>query len=180
MFDNLEQRRSAELFTRVADVAEALTADLSTSEIVRALMEQGMAGLGAQGASVALIDPDGWLAYIAAVGVAAELQLNSGLVELERRIPMAHAALHLEPVFVESADDAAVRFPDITADRHGCRAYAAVPLVLGGRARAVLGVTFADERSFDEIDRRFVVTIANIGARGLVSELGFEPRTTVG
>ena len=176
----IEQRRAIQLFASVADIAQALTAELSTSEIVQVLMDEGMVGLGAQGAAVALIDPDGWLAYIAAVGVAADLQLNSGLVELDRRIPMAHAASTAEPVFVETEAEAVERFPDITAHREGCRAYAAVPLVLAGRPKAVLGVTFGQERRFDDVDRRFIVTVANLGAHALVSELGFEPRPVGG
>jgi GAF domain-containing protein len=139
-------------------------------------MREGMAGLGAEGAAVALIDPAGWLAYIAAVGVAADLQLSSGIVPLDRRIPMAQAARTSRPVFVERAEDAERDFPDITADRLGCQAYAAVPLVVRGNAKGVLGVTFRHERAFDDLERRFIVTVANVGAQALVRDLDFTHR----
>lgn len=167
-----ETEVAGQLFDRVADVAEALTADLSTSQIVEVLMREGMAGLGAEGAAVALIDPAGWLAYIAAVGVAADLQLSTGIVPLDRRIPMAEAAREARAVFVEDAS-AAEAFPDITADRLGCRAYAAVPLVYRGTPKGVLGVTFRKERAFDDVERRFIVAVANVGAQALVRDLDF-------
>ena len=43
----IEQRRAIQLFASVADIAQALTAELSTSEIVQVLMDEGMVGLGA-------------------------------------------------------------------------------------------------------------------------------------
>lgn len=164
---------TAYLFDRVSTIADALTDELSTSQIIGVLMYQGMAGLGAAGAAVALVDPGGFLAYVGAVGAAADLQLSSGIVPLDRRTPMAQAALTRNPVFVSTAAEASEGFPDITADREGCRAYAAVPLQVGGRTVGVLGVTFRDERAFSHLEQRFITTVANIGAHALLRDLSF-------
>jgi signal transduction histidine kinase len=76
--------------------------------------------------------------------------------------PLAHAWRSGKPVFVHSR----ARSPEILAgSRHA--AWAVAPLILHERVVGVLGLSFAEPRTFDEEDRGFLLALCEVGAQVL-------------
>jgi len=83
--------------------------------------------------------------------------------------PLAQAWRTGEPVFVQSR----ARAPEILAEsRHA--AWAVAPMILHERVVGVLGLSFAEPRSFDEEDRGFLLALCEVGAQVLDRTAAYE------
>src|SRR5207245_1835846 len=78
------------------------------------------------------------------------------------RFPIAEAARTRQAVYVESAEAALVRFPDMAAMLAvtKARSCVAVPLEHGDALLGVIGLCFAAPRSFSAADRSFFALFA--------------------
>jgi PAS domain S-box-containing protein len=155
---------------RLQNVTAALSRALAPAEMAETIAEQGIAALGAQAGSIALLTPDG-----------AELDLihsrgyPAGLVERWRRfsilapVPMAEAARTGHSVLLQTSQDRADRYPQIPSSARPAvsGAQAAVPLVLDGRTVGVMSLSFAAPRTFSAEDREFLLALARQCAQAL-------------
>jgi PAS domain S-box-containing protein len=169
MEEKLRQQR-ARLSLRY-DLTSALSSAPTIADVARVVFEKGLAAFGADAGALALADEQdpGMLQIVAQVGYPEEL------IEAWRRFPATLAAPVTEAyragasVWVESPAAALSRFPAwAPAVSNGAdRAWAGVPLRVGGRALGGLGLGFRNERTFDDEDRAFIESLAERCAQAL-------------
>jgi PAS domain S-box-containing protein len=147
---------------RMALVARALTASMRPSEVVEIVIRQGMAGLGAEGAVLALVAPDGVIVPVETVGYTNDAVAAFAPMHVGQELPLTVAVRDAEPVWVPSRADAAARFPALVrAAVSGSHAWAAIPLVTDGVVTGVLGVSFLAPRDFLDRERMFISALAD-------------------
>lgn len=158
--------RSTRLQRATAALAEAVTA----ADVADAVVAQGPAALGARAGALLVLSDDGttlralrWLGYSPE---DAERWERSDLGQAE---PLAQAVRTAEPVWLSSREEMAERFPPAL---HGLpsaddAAWAVLPLVAEGRVRGILGLGYAEPRTFSDDDRGFALALARLCAQAL-------------
>jgi len=172
---------SADRLERLLMVAYRLSRAHDRSQAGRAVVEAGVRAADATTGALLLVDAEAeelvldfatgeWLA---AAPLSARYPLGAPLASAEA-VRTGH------PVWIESKDDWDVLFP---AGHHTAAgndlepiATAAVPLVVGGRALAVLALGYEGTHEFDEDERDFLLTLAGLCAQNLQSALVLEQR----
>jgi signal transduction histidine kinase len=136
----------------------ALAAAVTPADVSRVAVEQGAAALGAAGALLMLLTPDG-----AALEVAGAHGVPAAALEAWRRQPLgvptalSEAVRTRATVAVESEAAWAARFPDAAARPLGPPgARLALPLLEGERVLGGLAFSFAGARTFDTEERAFL------------------------
>ncbi|HKG92625.1 MAG TPA: GAF domain-containing protein [Gemmatimonadaceae bacterium] len=157
--------RTARLQVLTAALAEAVTPD----EAARAVVEQGIAALGAAAGLVALLTPDGAaLEVVHATGYRVDVVARAPRVSRDARVPIADAVRAGEPVVVASPAELAARYPDLAAAPAQFAASASVPLVAEGRVLGVMGLGFAgDLAALGVDDRTFLRALGQQGGQAL-------------
>jgi serine phosphatase RsbU (regulator of sigma subunit) len=162
-----EAHRVSERAARLAEVAAALSRAATPEDVTAAVLEQGVAALGASGGGVLLAPREGLLQVSGTLGydenVVARLRAESPDAEL----PAALALRTGEPVWLESREERDVRFPELRGLERGTVSMCAVPLVVGDHRLGALRFSFPAARLFDDQERRFVVTLAAQTAQAL-------------
>ncbi len=155
---------SADRTVRVALVAQALTAALDPTEVLEIVVRQGMAGLGAEGGVVALLDPGGGVITPAVtVGYSKESIAAFAPLTVDRSLPLTDAVREGKPIWVESRREARSRFPELVAQpATTSQAWAAIPMMVDGATLGVLGVSFLAPRNFPEDERLFIRSLADL------------------
>lgn len=148
-------RRTAGRFARLHAATAALSAALTPTEVVRAIVSRGALLPGACGCAVGLVRA-GALEVVATRGAAG--QVTGGLAEIpaDAALPLAAAARERRPLF-------GVLHPT-----------AALPLEAGGELLGVIGVVFAGRIELDEEERAFLQAFAYPCAQALERARLFE------
>ena len=173
-------RASEERTARLQQVTAALSGALTPREVASVVVEQGVAALGAQAGVVvtleAGVEPDsesggagGVLRLLRSIGYPAELLERWAEIPVMAPVPIAEAARTGAPIFLESADAWAARYPGTGPLQllPSSRSWAAVPLVAHDRVLGVMGLSFATPHAFAPEDRAFAVTLAQQCAQAL-------------
>ena len=148
----MDSRSDQDFSLRIALVLRALTTDVNPAEIIDIVVNQGMAGMGADGGHAGIIQGD-YLHPVAAVGISAELVSRFGAFTLDRTLPACLAATTGGPVWVSTRPEGLVRFPDLVAASPTACAWAALPLRAGGRTFGAFGLSFQRPLEFDTYQR---------------------------
>ena len=155
--------RAARLYT----VSAALTGATTPEEVADAVLAEGMAALGASGGGLFLPAGDGRLRLPGSVGynprVVESLRSESSAAEL----PAAVALRTGEAVWMESREERDERFPELADFEAETASMCAVPLRIQDRMLGALRFSFAEQRLFDEDERRFVLALASQAAQAL-------------
>ncbi len=159
-----------ERFSRLQLFAKALTAGLDGAEIMEIVVRQGIAGVDAEGGVLALLDSD-VVVPVVTVGYAKDRIQAFGPLSLHDDLPLSSAAREGLPVFVASRDEVADRFPAMASKPALSQAWAAIPLVANNQTIGVLGLSFASTHEFDEHERLFLCSLADMTALALSSGL---------
>lgn len=160
-------RGASERDARLYEVAAALSRALTPEDVAGAVLDQGVAALGAAGAGLLLASAPGTLEVPGTLGyddaLVAQLRAESPDAEL----PAATALRTGEPVWLESSDEIQERFPQLRQLEPETVSLVAVPLVLGGRRLGALRFSFRAAQLFDEQQRRFVAALADQASQAL-------------
>ena len=166
----LAAERAAERMGRLQVATAALSATSEPRQAAEVLTEVGVSALRASAGVVAFPTPEGDLLEVAhARGYSpGEVEAHQSF-SADAPYPLAQAWRTGEPVFVPSR----ARAPEILAgSRHA--AWAVAPLILHERVVGVLGLSFAEPRSFDEEDRGFLLALCEVGAQVLDRTAAYE------
>jgi GAF domain-containing protein len=177
---NQRLETSADRLERLLMVAYRLSRARERSQAARAIIDAGVRAADASSGALLLVDDDAAeLSLEYAIGEARELS-GSAHLPLRSPLPIAEAARTGHPVWIESAEDRGVHFPAglRDAERPALEpvATAALPLVVGGRTLAVIGLGYDDRHVFDEDERDFLLTLTGLCAQSLQSALVLEQR----
>ncbi|MFN0091485.1 MAG: SpoIIE family protein phosphatase [Acidimicrobiales bacterium] len=164
-----ERAGSARLQALQAVTARLAGAD-TVAEINAAVVTHVMAALDARGGGLGLLAPGGdrW-SGVAGVGYDAPVLDAWAALALGGGSPSADALRSRQPVFVDSPDELARRYPAVAplAPPAGDRAWASLPLMIGGRVAGVLFFGFKRTRRFTPEDKAFLAAVADQCAQAL-------------
>ncbi|MEI9938808.1 MAG: ATP-binding protein [Pseudomonadota bacterium] len=157
----------------LTELAFALSAAVTRSDVANLVVEQGMRQAGADIATLYVFDDGGEeLDLLAHRGVAPEvLQRILRITKTEGNPRVLETLATGVSVWVETEREYAAIFPEVARLRAtGRRAKAlwSVPLVVEGRPLGLLGMGFYEEQRFSVADRRFVETFAKLCGQALL------------
>ncbi len=160
--------RAAERTARLQAVTAALAEALAPAEVAQVIVEQGMGALGAVAGVVAVVGEGGEeLGLLSAAGYPDALLEAWTRIPLDAATPFADALATGEPVFLESREARAARYPEFARLAGLPEAAAIVPLILRGRAVGVLQFGFGAFRAFLPDEQAFALTLGRQCAQAL-------------
>ncbi len=142
------------------ELTVALGDAASTEAVAQVILNRLVPMLGADGGSVAIPTPDRRaLALIATHGYRHEVVSEFKTLPLDAPLPLTDAARARQPLFIESRQELLGRYPHIEPFSESSTLIA-VPLLVRGELLGVMGVTFAQLKTFSEDERSQVVLLA--------------------
>ena len=158
---------ASERAARLYRVAVALANATTPEAVARVVITEGCAALGASGSGLLLAAEHDRLSVPATVGydesVVSRLRSESPDAEL----PAAAALRSGHAVWLESAHERDVRFPQLAEFEATTVSLCAVPLIVQQRRLGALRFSFNEPRLFDEDERHFVLALAGQTAQAL-------------
>lgn len=160
--DITEREQAEERATRLACITAALAHATSSREIAQIIIEQGILAFGAAAGSIVLLDNGGeTFRIIAATGYTEEVLAKWKSFSSKMPVPLAEATRAGHALYFESNQEFASKYPALSGDqsaRFGARAV--LPLTIGGRLIACIGLSYVTPRRFDADERCFMETLA--------------------
>jgi PAS domain S-box-containing protein len=155
--------RAAERAERLLEVAQDMARALTAEEVAGVALEQGMAAVGADAGSMALLSEDGTeFRIVDTRGYPQPVAERFRRFPLHPGRPYSDAVLTGQPLLLPSLDAWRARYPQTvdTIRETGYAGYAAAPIVVDGRAIGALGFSFGAEQGFDDGVGVFLETLA--------------------
>lgn len=160
-------QRAAERSARLYTVAVALVAADSPEAVAQAVLDQGVAALGASGGGMLLGTDAERLLVPGTVGYDEEVVARLRAESRDAELPAAVSLRTGEAVWIESRIERDRRFPELVTLEPSTVSACAVPLEIRGRQLGALRFSFSEPRLFDEDERRFVLALAAQAAQAL-------------
>jgi PAS domain S-box-containing protein len=155
---------------QLQELTAALSAALDPESVGAAIIERAMPALGANAGNVFLVDNTAReLRNVAVLGYEPEIAQWAQRLPLEGPTLVAEVARSGEPILLATWEERIARYPHhrrVHASG-GDRAVAGLPLQVEGRTIGALSLAFPSDRPFDEDDRRFMATVADLCAQAL-------------
>jgi signal transduction histidine kinase/CheY-like chemotaxis protein len=152
-----------ETLSRLQGITAGASDDRPLEEVVRTLLAQGMASLGATSGGVFLVDESGAnLELKGAVGYQEKYLDLYRLIPLDRAMPLTDAFNKRTPLFLGGADDLVNFYPEF-ASMHAeiaQRALACVPIEHEGRPLGAVAMGFPLPWTFNHEDRILLQALA--------------------
>jgi PAS domain S-box-containing protein len=176
-----DARFAAELasarIARLQEITASLSASRSPDEIARVMVHHALEDLSASAGLLARVD-GGELVVRHALGYQPE-QLEKWMrFPISVKTPLTDALRLQRLVTVDTREEWEKRYPGLGGGRE-LAAIAAVPLFIGDRGLAVLGMSFRDPRVLDSEDREFLVSLGSQGSAALERAALYENRAYV-
>ena len=159
--------RAADRAARLYAVAGALGAAGTPEAVSLAVLQEGVAALGASGGALVMAAGSNRLAVPGTVGYDEEVLARLRDESPDAELPAAVALRTGDPVWLESREERDQRFPELEGRERSTVAMCAVPLIVQGRRLGALRFSFEEPRLFDEDERRFVLALAGLAAQAL-------------
>ncbi|HEX2191740.1 MAG TPA: SpoIIE family protein phosphatase [Acidimicrobiales bacterium] len=160
-------QKSSERAARLYQVSAALSVAATPEAVASAVLEQGVAALGASGGGLLLATAVDRLVVPATMGYDDEVVERLRSESRDAELPAAVALRTGAPVWLETREERDRRFPELTTLERGTVSVCAVPLLVGERRLGALQFSFRQPRLFDEDERRFVLALAAQTAQAL-------------
>jgi signal transduction histidine kinase/CheY-like chemotaxis protein len=159
--------RASGYIDRLRDFAARLSEAGTVAQVCRALFEQGLVAAGAKAGAVNLLDAAGEaLEVVDSMGYSEQVLAEWRRVPLTVRIPLTDAVRDRRPIWLGSVREWGQVYPDVDV-RGVHEAAIALPLLVKGQALGVIGLSFARERTFTEMDRAYFTALAHACAQAL-------------
>lgn len=136
-------------------VTAALANALTVDQVVGTIIAQVLRSFDAAACSVRRVSDDGlYLEELASVGYTPALAAMWHRISIDASLLVTAAVRRKQTLVVYSVAELRASYPDLldTAEEHGYRVFAAVPLLREGKATGVIGIAFTDERLIDDQD----------------------------
>ncbi|WP_164011539.1 GAF domain-containing protein [Pyxidicoccus trucidator] len=173
-----QARQAAEVaagrLKRLQRVTAELSQVLTASRVAEVVVDQGVDAVGARSGALWLVEPgDGHALLLRCMGEDSRMLSGVfGKVPLEEPSPMTEAIREARPVWLETPDAMAFRFPELAerceqAQGTSAPSAACLPLAVDGRALGALQFSFAEPHAFDADERAFLELLAHHAAQAL-------------
>jgi signal transduction histidine kinase/CheY-like chemotaxis protein len=158
-------QRAAGHIARIQMLTSRLAEATSGEQVMQALFEYGLEPLGVMACSVSLLDMAGeYLDVVHAVGYPEELLRKWSRLPLSASLPLTDAAREVRPQWLASRSEWMARYPHLASVPH-IGAGVALPLLVKGRVLGAIGLSFAQDRTFNEDDRALFNAMAHATAQ---------------
>ena len=145
-------------------LSEAATAD----DVTEVVVNQGVNIVGAVGGAItSLVDDRTQLRIIGAAGYPQTVIETWRLVPINQRTLIWDAIQSGSPLWIKSPAEARQSHPELLNFDPSHKAWAALPLYADNEVFGALGLTFAKEQTFSEMDKTFIISIAQKCAQAL-------------
>jgi GAF domain-containing protein len=143
---------------RLQVLTEELSAAQTRDEVLRVILEHGLAVVDGSAAALYRERAPGELELVHAVGFADELVEGLRRVLADDPTPVAEAYRSGRPLWVAGANELRERYPALAGAAHHVahQGWAALPLGTSA-GRGVVVLAFRERRAFDEEERNFVL-----------------------
>jgi serine phosphatase RsbU (regulator of sigma subunit) len=168
-----ERRRAEQVLEALAPLATAAT----TAEVAQVVTSLGPDPLGANGVSIALVDPGdpGRRIILGSVGYPEDFIDRIRIAPIDFPTPPNRVMVTSQPLYLHSPEDMRREFPHIADTLVGAgKAWAALPLRTGGRTIGALTLSFAKRQDFQSGQRVELVGYASHIAEALARALRHE------
>jgi PAS domain S-box-containing protein len=160
--------RSRDFAERLHELTAALSGEITREGAIDRLLEQSVAGLGADAGAVGLVDRSG--SEVELVGSAGYSETGIGgwkRFALDAEVPMSASIRSGEAIWTESGDELIRRFPALGEASIRFQSLAVIPLAIEGRPFGALALSFATRHRFDTEARTFLITAVRQAAQTL-------------
>lgn len=154
-------------FRRLAMVAHALTGELEADEIMRIVLNQGMAGMDATGGAAAFLRGDD-VVPVGAAGSSRASMARIGRMRLADDNPLSEAIRQGNPIWIRSRREGISRFTALALSSPTSQGWVCIPLQSGGRPFGAIALSFGHPPQFDEVDQQFILALADITSLALL------------
>ena len=164
------QREERAKHVQLQELTAALSAALDPESVGAAIIERAMPALGANAGNVFLVDTTAReLRSVAVLGYEPEIAQWARRLPLDGPTLVAEVARTGAPVFLSTWEERIARYPHHrhVHARGGDRAVAGLPLKVEGRTIGALSLAFPTDRTFEDDDRRFMATVADLCSQAL-------------
>ncbi|MDP8922693.1 MAG: ATP-binding protein [Chloroflexota bacterium] len=176
-----EAEHAADRTARLQVVTAAFSEAITPGEVAAVVVEQGVAALGAQAGFIAALTTDGAeFEMVRTVGYPDGVGEQWERFPVTTPVPISDAVRTGEPIWIESSEVLQARYPHVaTPDAiRQSGAWAALPLIVEGRALGAMGLKFARARPFSSEDRAFMLALARQCAQALERTRLYEAERT--
>jgi GAF domain-containing protein/anti-sigma regulatory factor (Ser/Thr protein kinase) len=164
LLDELEivatAHRATDRSARLQHVTASLAGAISTEEVAKVAVPQGVEAIEASGGALLVPLEDGRFDVLAQIHYGDDLLERLRRGGVAARLPAATALRSGDPVWIESPEQRDQRFSELRQIEPDTVSLCAVPLSLAGRMLGVLRLSFASPHLFDEEERAFVLAFA--------------------
>jgi len=162
-------QRATERIARLQRVTAALAEALTPDEIAAAVVDQGLAALGADAGSLALVTAGDELEVVRAEGYPAAVLDVWRRFPITAAVPLAEAVLTRRVVVIQAPEELAERFPALaeTPGQPEHQTLVAVPLLVDERSIGGIGLSFAARQPFGADDQAYALALARQAAQAL-------------
>jgi PAS domain-containing protein len=140
-------RRAEAVLEALAPLANAA----STADVVRVVTSFGPRALGANGVSIALIDPSdaGRRKIVGSVGYPEEFMERIRITSIDLPTPPNRVMVSSQPLYLHSPEEMTREFPEVAGALVGtAQSWAVLPLRSEGRTIGAMSLSFADPERF--------------------------------
>ncbi len=156
--------RTAHRLARLQELTAQLSGANSPEEVMSVAVESIMAAVGANMATVGLpVEGQYVLRTVAYNGWSRQLYRDFQLMPLDAPLPLPHSYNTGQPVWLESPEALAARYPNllhVMLEQTPARSVASMPMVVEGKIIGVLALCFPEPRAFSGDEREFLLALA--------------------
>lgn len=161
--ENQHQLRLAvDRVSRLQSITASLSEAHTPQQVYDVIFQEVFNALGAQTGTLSIVDNEKKeIVPVRVIGFSEELMKRWGNPKLDSPLPLAIAIRETQPVFISSISELRERFPDLveTCLELGIKSYAAVPLIVTGKAVGAIFFSFGFEKRFDQADKEFLMAL---------------------
>jgi PAS domain S-box-containing protein len=164
--DITAQHRTHDFAVRLQRLTSAFASEITRKGAVEALLDQSVAGLGADAGAVGLLNEAGDQIELAgSVGYTEAGIRDWQRFPLDADVPMSIAVRSNEPIWMESASDLREGYSGLSEANILFASLAVIPMAIEGRPFGAIALSFSTPREFDEEERTFLLTAAQHAAQ---------------
>lgn len=165
-----EAEENALRLTVLQNVTDLLADAMEPKRVARVAIEQSLQALSAHAGSVVIRSTDGeTIELLEAIGDPSETVEHGSTIPPALVTPLSDAIRGQETILVSGRERLRAKYPefvDRVFDLSG-NAWAAIPMKVEGRVLGAIGLTFLDEREFDDQDRAFMNALGQQAAHAM-------------
>lgn len=166
--DVTEERRARDRAESLQRLTSSLSRELSSERVAELIAEEAVPAVGADAATIALLDASGENLVLAASRGYSEAGLSGwSSFPVAAELPLSLAVRTGVPIWSHSADDAKERFAAIAGVEFKFEALAALPLAVEDQTFGGVAFSFRRPREFSVEERAFMLAATQQAANAL-------------